>query len=536
MPFNKRLLILIPLILSTFTHLWNAALFPSFHIDEGVYIRRALYTMSGLGPHDPDSRFDHPQDSTSSYDHPFFGPILLATIFKIINFPDIVRTDSDSISMEAVYSVPRLIMGAISVLDTFLVYKIAERRFNPTVALFSSLLFAVMPSTWFTRRVVLDSLMLPFIMTSILLALQIRSHPRYVSTLSLLSGIFLGIGIFTKIPSFTMIPLMVYLMSQGLDRGTILSKIQLKNIGLFILPAILIPLIWPAYAFVSGDANQWLDGVLWQATQRQSEDKTLIDVIKSFFKTDPLLLIFGTIGVAYLTFRREFISVIWMMPYFVFLYLVGWVNHFHLIIVLPIWCISLGKLIYDLPFIIRLKRKETIISSGIIVAIVLFGITSTIMLISTDLTYIQLKSASYIANAVISDNSPLSGGRNNTNSQNVTNAGSEKLTVISGPIYSWVYKYVFDHKNTFSHIRDTQPIKTENIILLVDSTYKRLVSRSEAENQTQLTRLSDIYNDTQVSALFGKLPANYSKKNYPFTGIDSADSGLTPSEIRKNYQ
>jgi hypothetical protein len=533
MAFNKRLLILIPLILSTFTHLWNAAVFPSFHIDEGVYIRRALYTLSGLGILDPASRFDHPQDSTSSYDHPFFGQILLASIFKIINFPNIVKTGSESLSMETAFAVPRLIMGAISVIDTFLVYKIAERRFNPTVALFSSLLFAVMPSTWFTRRVVLDSLMLPFILTSILLSLQIRSHTKYASTLSLLSGISLGLGIFTKIPSFTMIPLMVYLISQGLDSSSFFSKIQLKKIGLFILPVIMMPLIWPAYAFLSGDANQWLEGVFWQATQRESEGKTLFDVIMSFFKTDPVLLILGTIGIAYLTFRREYIGVIWIVPYLVLLYLVGWVNHFHLILVLPIWCISLGKLIYDLALIARIKRKDTIISSGIILAIVMFGITSTIVLISTDLTYIQLKTASYIANAVISDDGRLPGAKQGGSLLNISNHSDEQLTVITSPIYSWVYKYVLDHENTFSHLRDTRPIITENVILLVDSTYNRLVFRSEAENQTQMTRLNDIYNDTEVSALFGKLPANYSKKNYPFTGIDSADSGLTPSEIRR---
>lgn len=52
---NKHVLILIPLILSSFTHLWNHAQFPSFHVDEGVYIRRALHTLSGLDPHDPDT-------------------------------------------------------------------------------------------------------------------------------------------------------------------------------------------------------------------------------------------------------------------------------------------------------------------------------------------------------------------------------------------------------------------------------------------------------------------------------------------------
>src|SRR5688500_5680018 len=99
-PMNKLILLLIPLILSSFTHLWNPAQFPSFHVDEGVYIRRALHTLNGLGPHDPDSKFDHPQSSTSSYDHPFFGQIFLAGIFKIIDFPQYFTENLNSASIE----------------------------------------------------------------------------------------------------------------------------------------------------------------------------------------------------------------------------------------------------------------------------------------------------------------------------------------------------------------------------------------------------------------------------------------------------
>jgi hypothetical protein len=187
MHFDKRLLILIPIIISSFTHLWNAALFPSFHIDEGVYIRRALHTLNGLGVQDPDSKFDHPQDTTSSYDHPFFGQIVLASIFKIIDYPQSFISTSDKASTENLFSVPRLIMGVFAIVDTLLIYRIGERRFNPTIALYSSLLFAVMPSTWYTRRVVLDSIMLPFVLTSILLILETRIRPNYANVLSLLS-------------------------------------------------------------------------------------------------------------------------------------------------------------------------------------------------------------------------------------------------------------------------------------------------------------------------------------------------------------
>jgi 4-amino-4-deoxy-L-arabinose transferase-like glycosyltransferase len=527
MHFDKRLLILIPIILSSFTHLWNAVLFPSFHIDEGVYIRRALHALNGLGILDPDSKFDHPQDTTSPYDHPFFGQIVLASIFKIINYPQSFTFSSDMISTMNLYSVPRSIMGIFAIIDTLLIYKIGERRFNPTIALYSSLLFAVMPSTWYTRRVVLDSIMLPFVLTSILLILETKIRPNWVNMLSLLSGVSLGLAIFTKIPSFTMIPLLIYLILQVEERKPILSKNNVRKIVLFLIPVILIPLIWPTYALMSGELNQWFDGVIWQATSRQSEDKTLFDVGFSFLRSDPVILILGAVGIVYLTVRREFIGIIWAFPYITFLYLVAWVNHFHFILILPVLCISIAKIIHDLPSIVRIKRKDTLISTGIIVAIVLFGIVSTTILVSTNLSYIQLQTASYISK----ETSPKAFATNDDKDSN----DNQQVTVITGPIYSWIYKYVYSNEATFSNIRDTQPIHTDKIILLVDSLYKRLTTRSEAENQSQLIRLGSIYNNTELAALFEKLPANYSKKIYPFTGIDSADSGLSISEIRKNY-
>jgi hypothetical protein len=532
---NKHVLILIPLILSSFTHLWNPAQFPSFHVDEGVYIRRALHTLSGLDPHDPDSRFDHPQSSTSSYDHPFFGQLFLAGIFKIINFPQNLIVNSNSLPVEELFDTPRLIMGVLAVIDTLIIYKIGERKFNPTVALFASLLFAVMPSTWFARRVVLDSIMLPFILTSILMALETRFHSQHFNIFTLLSGISLGLAIFTKIPSFTMIPLIALLIYGGLGRKMVLSKRGSKAIISFIIPVIAIPLIWPAYAILSGDMNQWYEGVLWQAGKRQTDDKELIDVLYSVLKTDPVLLILGGISVVYLTIRREFMGILWILPYFLLLHLVGWVNHFHLVLIIPILCISIGKMINDLPFLIHSKRKKIVISSTLTAGIVLFGIISTTILISTNLSYIQLQTTSYIGNLVYARNDTSNHYENDGGTRfNNSNTG-DRVTIISGPIYSWVYKYALDDQYAFSHIRDTQPITTEKFILVVDPVYKRVTSKSDSENQTQATRLITLFNNSEATAVFSKLPANYSKKIYPFTGINSADSGLTTTEIRKNY-
>jgi hypothetical protein len=203
-------------------------------------------------------------------------------------------------------------------------------------------------------------------------------------------------------------------------------------------------------------------------------------------------------------------------------------------VILPILCISIAKMIYDLPSIMRIKRRGTIITSTITVAIVLFGIISTIILISTNLSYIQLKTASYIANEIIPQYDNSENNSNTSGKSFNSNTRGDEITVISGPLYSWIYKYVLDNEHTFSHVRDTQPIKTEKIILVVDPVFKRAIS-GVAENQTQITRLSSVYNSTNIAALFEKLPANYTKKDYPFTGIESSDSGLTTTEIRKNY-
>jgi 4-amino-4-deoxy-L-arabinose transferase-like glycosyltransferase len=78
-----------------------------------------------------------------------------------------------------------------------------------------------MPLTWFTRRILLDSIQLPFLLLSILFATyhsttgSAQNHNKKNKKnipLFLLSGIFLGLAIFTKIPAFTMIPLIGYLI------------------------------------------------------------------------------------------------------------------------------------------------------------------------------------------------------------------------------------------------------------------------------------------------------------------------------------
>src|SRR5919199_188282 len=254
------LFLAIPLVLSAFTHLWNPIGFPAIHPDEGIYLRRAMYMIEYLSPQDPSSRFDHSQVSTSSYDHPYFGQLFLASVFRLIGYPGLLDPKPGDVhSIEMLYTVPRVLMGLLAVVDTFLIYKIAEWRYNRKVAFVASILFAVMPISWLTRRIYLDSIQLPFLLLSILFAVSYYNKKKYYSSSSssltsssrtmtttttlyneennnikniplvLLSGIFLGLAIFTKIPVFTMIPLVGFIIISSAANTTTTNKNNNQN-------------------------------------------------------------------------------------------------------------------------------------------------------------------------------------------------------------------------------------------------------------------------------------------------------------------
>ena len=184
------------------------------------------------------------------------------------------------------YLVPRVLMGILAVVDTFLVYKIADTRYNRKIAFVSATLFAIMPLTWFLRRIFLDSIALPFILLSILFAIYSTKSEAYNRSndnnrkilLTLLSGLFLGLAIFTKMPVFTMIPLVTFIIlkksgtssnntSNDSNSNFNIRHSQVKLLAIWFVPVVLIPLIWPLYAISVGHLNEWLDGVLWQATR-----------------------------------------------------------------------------------------------------------------------------------------------------------------------------------------------------------------------------------------------------------------------------
>src|SRR5215210_6637499 len=368
------LLVLLPLALSAYTHLWNPAGFPNIFYDEGVYMRRAMHVMEGLGPQE-----------AYYYDHPFFGQIFLGGILKIIGYTQSLNPSADLHSIESLYQVPRALMGILAVVDTFLIYKISERMYNRNVALFASIIFAAMPATWFTRMILLDSILLPFLLLSILLAVYTskskseKSHTinnNYILIVS--SGILLGLAIFTKIPAFTMIPLVAFLIYRN-------NKRNLKALGLWFVPVILIPVLWPAQSIIAGAFNSWTNDVLWQINR---ENAGLPWIVFLLAITDPFIFVAGLGGLAYSFLRRDYFILLWSLPFLAFLAVMGYTNFFYWIPILPALCIGAGKLLFDIMQKSK-KISQKVLRVAILFSIIIYGVISSTLLIVTNVTSAQ---------------------------------------------------------------------------------------------------------------------------------------------------
>jgi hypothetical protein len=486
----------VPLILTTFTHLWNPIGFPDIFYDEGIYMRRALHVLEGLGPQE--SYF---------YDHPFFGQLFLAAMLGIIGYPDSVNPDSGDIrSIEVLYIVPRIIIGILAVIDTLIIYKIAELHYNWKVALFASILYAVMPMTWLTRRILLDSILLPFLLSSILFAIYLRNS-NYKFVPILISGISLGLAIFTKIPIVTLIPLVAFLIFKN-------SNKNLKLVGLWFIPVILIPLIWPAHAASLGQFDLWFKDIIWQM---QRQNSGFISIVTFFFLADPVLLILSSAGIVFAAVEKNYFLLLWIIPFVIFLSVIGFVQYFYWIPILPAFCIAAAIFtVHMLEKIVNPKIRRMLLFS-ITSGILIFGLVNNTILIITDITG-QFQAAAFTFKYLQENNDDDDNNNNNYN-----------VTLISSPVYSWIFNYVFNKENVVSDYRDLlySPAQTKGILLIADPHFKSNIASGGGQ-------LHDIYENTTVIATFKGDVFNFDLHKYPYTNmVKNYEGSIIELRIRR---
>ncbi len=479
--------IIIPLVLAAFTHIWNPTGFPDVFYDEGIYMTRAIHVISGEGP-----------QTGYFHDHPFFGQLFLAGSLSLTGYPNSLNPTTDADSIRMLYLVPRVLMGILAVVDTFLIYKISDRRYSKNVALMASILFAVMPITWLTRRILLDSILLPFLLSSILFAVYAKDSQNK-KLLVMLSGIFFGITLFTKETMFTMIPLVAILVLQNTK--------NYKMLGLWFIPVILIPLIWPIQSIQTDQFHYWINDILFQVHR---QNNNFVNILENFFNFDPVLLILGLTGVSYAILKRDSVILLWFVPYLIFLLSIGYVQYFYWIPVLPVLGIAAAKFIMDLT----LKAKEDVghkISYVIITCIGIFGLVMTSFLITSNVSG-QYDAAAYVIQNI--HNSNTSSDKNNT-------------TIVSSAVYSWIFTYVYHMTDVLPDYRTLlfHPMPTSHVLLVADPHFK--------SNMNSGKQLQDLYNNTTMIKKFkgGVLDADL--KKYPFTNMGANYEG-SEIEIRQS--
>ncbi|MDE1812955.1 MAG: glycosyltransferase, partial [Thaumarchaeota archaeon] len=185
----------------------------------------------------------------------------------------------------------------------------------------------------------LDSILLPFLLLSILAALQAKDS-KHSTLLILLSGVCLGLAIFTKIPAFTAMPLIGSLVF-------FYSRRRFKILGLWLIPVILIPLAWPIQSVESGHLSNWIHDVFYYQTHRTG-GSDLYAISKTFSQLDPVLFWLAVAALIFAAIRKDNFIIVWFVPFVIFLYLIGYNQYFYWIPVLPVMCIAVGIMIVKL--------------------------------------------------------------------------------------------------------------------------------------------------------------------------------------------
>jgi hypothetical protein len=551
--FKPALFLAIPLILSAFTHLWNPIGFPGIWVVEGQYMQRAMQVLEGEGLHEPRSFFAH------FYDHPFFGQLFLAGMLALTNYPPDMSTSISVSSIETLYLVPKLFMGLLAVIDTYLVYRIAEYRYNKTVAFIAAVLFAVMPITWILRKILLEPILLPFLLLSILFALYSKDNSihfkfnttdrniwrgKIVSIFPiLLSGIFLGLSIFTKVSAFAMMPLIGYLIcistnknQSNNNKNSSHNHINIRKLGIWFIPVILIPLIWPIYSVSIGEFDLWLEDMIWNAQREYNYlnwpiGSSLLNSLVYIFQIDPTIFVLGCAGIIFSYIKRDHFVLLWIFPFLIFLFVIDFVSFFHLILLLPIICISAAKLIVDLASKVKEIKFQRILPIAVISIIGVFGLGSIAALITLNVNSSYFDVYAFVVQYLVNHHNQLD---NNKDYETIRSFDEDKLVMLGRHWtmgYFWIPKHIFDINIDFKRIDQVNdipvPVVTDKILLIVDNQVKN----SLADKDTS-TAQKYYYNYTITPiSTFQDKSIRYDTSKYPYASM-SVNRDITWVQIR----
>ena len=251
--------------------------------------------------------------------------------------------------------------------------------------------------------------------------------------------------------------------------------------------------------------------------------KPLFDAVNDFYNKDPVLLILGIAGFVFATItRKDLLFIFWVIPFLAFFYVVDYVSHFHMIPLIPAFCIGAAVLIGDLSEKVMKNKKlvRRILPFAIISAIGIFGLVSTTSLIvkarnSSDFDVIA-SVVQYLPQGLEKPN--IAGNSQGLESVSEDLTNSENVTIIGTSRHFWILQYVFDKlgydykspnnmvsKKTLEGIEDG----SEKVLMIADENMRKIVSGEElprtSKAEIKAERLADIYGNSKTVAKVHKV-------------------------------
>jgi hypothetical protein len=371
--------------------------------------------------------------------------------------------------------------------------------------------------------------------------------PKISWILILLSGILMGLAIFTKAPLVAMLPLLIFYVYK--------YNREISQTALFVAPVIIITLIWPLDALIKGEIDLWMLGI---TSQIERQNDSILNSLYDIFLVDPIILTLGLVGLIFAIIKKDIFLILGIIPFVIFFtFFISYVNWFYLIPIFGFLCISSGVLF---EWLIRYFSKYKAVTILIPVIVIVFGGFSTFALISTNVSSFQFEAMSYLNSILLGNPEHQTRTENMYNNQtdisndffqydeiqNEANFDNEwtpnkSTVIIASPIYSWVYKFMYQYENTFYSYSENKDIKNASTVILVLDRYFRdyltnnAESRNNSWNQNLATseKLYTAFTGLNTSKYFTGNSKNYDFYQYPYTSM-RFNLGGSPIEMRSN--
>jgi hypothetical protein len=183
--------------------------------------------------------------------------------------------------------------------------------------------------------------------------------------------------------------------------------------------------------------------------------------------------------------RKDLFILLWLGPFLAFLWLIVYMQYFHILPVVPVFCIAAALWLNDI--INKIKSGNHLVSYGVVASMVIFGLVSTTLLITTNVTSCQFEATAFVLSIADKD-----------------------TTIIANPVYAWPYNFVFHMPYALNDYRDVlySAIPTDKVVL---------VSEPHLQGSISEVQIRQAYGSTTSVRTFYGNSRNYHIGLYPYT-------------------